>query len=89
MVSNSNSVIATMTANKSRLRETVPETAAMAMAPAGPIPMPTTREKAEAMVMAMVMAEDSMVIDASMMIEDSKIHHRETKVKARAPAGTT
>ena len=87
MVSNSNSVIATMTANKSRLRETVPETTAMAMAPAGPIPMPTSREEAEAMAMAM--AEDLMVIDASMMIEDSKIHHRETKAKARAPAGTT
>ena len=61
------------------------ETTAEARALAGPTP--TSKEKAKAMAMAM--AEDLMVIDASMTIEDSKIHHRETKAKARAPAGTT
>ena len=65
---------------KPRPRKAIPkETTAEARVAAGLTP--TSKEKAKAM--AMVMAEDSM------MIEDSKIHHRETKAKARAPAGTT
>ena len=83
---------------KPGLSKAIPkEITAEARAPAGPTP--TSKDKAKAMAMAM--AEDLMVIDASMMIdasmvtdasmtiEDSKIHHRETKAKARAQAGTT
>ena len=46
---------------------------------------PTSKEKAKAMAMAK--AEDSMVIDASMTIDASKMR-REIKAKARALVGT-